>query len=619
MLQTLKQALHLQRQGRLKDAEKFYRRVLEQEPNNPHALNLLGALCVNTDRAEEAVTLIKQALVARPEDPQALANLALALKTLGNKDEAIACLKRSLALKADNAFALNTLGSLLLESGKPEEAIGYYKKALQLDPNSADCLCNLSSALHALKQHRQALLTGQRALNLDARNPQAHHNLAEIYRAQSKFIDAIKHYELALQLKPDYYEAMLNLAHTQREAENPDAALVLLEKLIALQPANHKALNALGLLKEQLGEPEAAARHFKQSISMAPDAAISHYQLSQIKSRESTADEIAAMEALYSDPSQDAQNKALLAFALAPAYEQKGRYDDAFETWAAGNAIKAAKSPFNQADKNAFYQSVASCSVSAKKRLGSDSGCRDNRPLFIMGMPRSGNTLTGQILSSHSQISSLGEVSFAHDMADKVEELTGKKYPQGLEQLSQEHCIQLGKDYDDRIPKNLSQQAYVIDNTPLNFQHLGLISLALPEAKFIHCHRDPVDTCFSIFKIPFGDNQSYAHDLVSLGEHYNSYLALMDEWKCLLQGRILDVRYEDTVEDIEKQSRRILNFLDLPFEQSMLEFHLSKDLVRTPSTSQVRRPIYKSAVKAWKRYEDHLAPLIKALAEGHRC
>ena len=302
-----------------------------------------------------------------------------------------------------------------------------------------------------------------------------------------------------------------------------------------------------------------------------------------------------------------------MAFALAPAYQQKERYDDAFNSWSEGNAIKARKSPYNETEKDSFYQSVARHSSAALERLGPGSGTPDKRPLFIMGMPRSGNTLTGQILSSHSKVSSLGEVSFAYDLAEKIEQLTGQKYPEGLDKLSPEQCRKLGESFSSRIPEKYSNQAYVIDNTPLNFQHLGLLSLVLPNAKFILCHRDPVDTCWSMFKIPFGDNQSYAHDLRSLGKHYCSYRALMGEWSKLLEGKILNVSYEETVEDIEKQSRRIFDFLGLPFEESVLSFHESKDLVRTPSTSQVRKPIYKNAVEAWKKYEDHLGPLIDSL------
>lgn len=613
MLETLKAALHLQRQGNLQEAERFYRRVLGQEANNVHALNLLGALCVNTNRPEEGTRLIRQALLVRPDDPQALVNLALGLRQLGKIDEAIPCLERSLSLKSDNAFALNSLGSLLLDSGRAEEAVVQYKKAAQLNPDSADIWCNLSSALNDIKQHTHALKAARRALEIDNRKPQAHHNLAEIYRAQSKFDQAIEHYNIALELNPNYFDAMLNLAQTHREAENPEAAVSILDMLISLQPDNPEIFSAMGLLQEQLGEPDKAANYFKQSIAITPGRAQSHYQLSQIQGRKSTDEEIADIEDLLTNEALSEQSRIHLTFALAPAYQQKKRYDDAFNSWSEGNGIKAKKTPYNETEKDRFYQSVARHSSAALERLGPDSGSEDTRPLFIMGMPRSGNTLTGQILSSHSQISSLGEVSFAYDIAAKIEQLTGQKYPEGLTNLTQEQCRQLGDSFNSRIPEKYSDQTYVIDNTPLNFQHLGLLSLALPQARFILCYRDPVDTCWSMFKIPFGDNQSYAHDLRSLGKHYCSYRVLINEWKNLLGSKILEVSYEETVEDIEKQSKRMLDFLGLPFEESVLSFHESKDLVRTPSTSQVRKPIYKSAVEAWKKYEEHLDPLIESL------
>lgn len=613
MLQTLKQAYQLQRQGDLAGAEQLYRQVLDQEAGNIPALNLLGALCVNSGRPVEAIELIERALAIKPDDPQALANLALGLKDTGKTEEAIDCLKRSLTLKGDNPFVLNSLGSLMLGAGRPHEAISIYKKALLLDADYVDCWCNLACALNELKQHEKAVLAARKALGIDPQKTQAHHHLADTCRAQSRFDEAIKHYNRALKLKPDYFEAMLNLAHTHREAENPEASSTLLKRLIDMHPGKAESYNAMGLLQEQIGEPEEAANYFRKSISIAPDVALSHYQLAQIQGRKSTGEELSAIEGLIVKEKISKQDKSLLSFALARAYEQRERYQDAFDAWAQGNAIKAARIPYNEAEKNQFYQSVVKHTSTAFRRLGTDAGSEDNRPLFIMGMPRSGNTLTGQILSSHSAISSLGEVSFAHDLVEMIEALTGQKYPEGLDKLTTEQCKQLGETFNARIPENFADSSYVIDNTPLNFQHLGLLSLALPQAKFILCHRDPIDTCFSMFKLPFGDNQSYAHDLVSLGQHYNGYRVLMDHWKSLLPGKILAVGYEETVTDIETQSRRMLDFLGLPFEESVLNFHESKSLVRTPSTSQVRKPIYKHAVHAWKRYEKQLQPLIKAL------
>jgi hypothetical protein len=179
--------------------------------------------------------------------------------------------------------------------------------------------------------------------------------------------------------------------------------------------------------------------------------------------------------------------------------------------------------------------------------------------------------------------------------------------------LTADQYAELGDYYMSRhLAKNLDAQ-YVVDKTPLNFQYIGLLGLALPQAKFIHCHRNPVANCYSIHRMTFDEKQTYAHDLTALGKYYTRYWKLMQRWKTMFPDRILDVRYEDTVADIEKQSRRILDFLDLAFEEKVLEFHKTERLVKTPSASQVRQPIYTDSVEAWKNYEKHLGPLIDNL------
>jgi hypothetical protein len=228
-------------------------------------------------------------------------------------------------------------------------------------------------------------------------------------------------------------------------------------------------------------------------------------------------------------------------------------------------------------------------------------------------MPRSGTSLTEQILASHSEVAGAGELSYAYDMAHRIRDITQQAFPDNMKLLSAQQLLELGEYYLSRHkPDNLAHR-YVVDKTPLNFQYIGLLGLALPGAKFIHCHRDPVQNCFSIHKMPFDKKQAYAHSQEALGLYYNRYWKLMQRWKAQFPGRILDVRYEDTVAYIETQGRRMLDFLDLPFEESVLDFYKTKRLVKTPSASQVRQPIYGDAVQAWRKYEQHLGPLIEAL------
>ncbi len=613
-MQRLKQALHLQQQGKLKEAESLYRQVLESEPNHIHGLNLLGALCVNSARPSEAVELIGRALEIKPDDPQALFNFALGLKEFGRYKEAVQALQKSLSLNPKNIAAMNALGSVLFDSGAPLEAIPLYQRALELQPDYTECWCNLSATLRETKQFDAALVAAEKALELAPKAPQVHSNLADLYRAQALFKEAAQEFQTVLNLAPGNPKAMINLANTYRESDQPEAAQDVLQQLLELEPKYAEAHNSLGYLQEQSGDRSAAGESFQKSILANPDKAIPHYRLAQLKGRKTSEEEVAAVQALLERSDIKDEERRYLFFALAVASDKEGLPDRAFEAWRQANNIEAKRFPYDELDTRTYYQAVAEALSNNVSRLKLSSAPQLNAPLFIIGMPRSGTTLTGQILASHSSISSLGEVSFAYDMAASVVKKIGTEYPEGIDNLSLEEIGQLGREYTGRYPESLSDQVYVIDNTPLNFPHIGLLSMALPNAKFIHCVRDPVDTCFSIYKLPFAGAQSFAHDLKALGTKYSDYWKLMKQWQKMLSGRILDVQYEETVADIEAQSRRMFEFLDLPYEDSVLEFHKSKSLVRTPSASQVREPIYSDAVQAWKKYEAHLGPLIESLS-----
>jgi tetratricopeptide (TPR) repeat protein len=372
----------------------------------------------------------------------------------------------------------------------------------------------------------------------------------------------------------------------------------------------------LGVLEEQMGRPEKAASFFQRAIDSAPGMAIAHYYLSQIRGRRTTDEEFAAMRKIWEGHESTPNDRMFLAFGLARALEQRGDYGAAFEFISHGNRIKAEMQPYDDADAAQFMEALADCAESLRTRLGDRAGFEDGRPVFVLGMPRSGTSLTEQVLSSHSQVIGAGELSFAYDMAHRVRDLTGKAFPGNLAELSGEQLKELGAYYMGRHREEHLLGRHVVDKTPLNFQYVGLLGLALPGAKFIHCHRDPVQNCFSIHKMPFDKRQAYAHSLTALGQYYRRYQNLMDRWKALFPGRILDVCYEDTVADIEAQGRGILDFLGLPFEENILDFHKTRRLVKTPSASQVREPIYRDALASWRKYETQLAPLIDALGSS---
>lgn len=614
ILRLLEDGFAAQRAGDRALAERNYRRVLEFEPANIHALNLLGALCVNAGRPAEAVELMARALAAGSEDAQTHANIALAYKDLGQFARAADHFQRSLRLNPQAPVVLNNLGNVLRLLERPAEAVANYEAALRLQPGYAECWSNLAAALNEANRCEQGLQAVDRALQCDPRLPQAWNNRGDLLLGLGRYPEAIECYRKAIDLDPRYATALINLARAQRDANDPDAALATLRTVLELEPANPQAMHVLGVLREQLGDREAAAECFLAAIRVTPEMTIAHYNLAQIKGRRSTDEELEAMTALWERDDLAPTGRVYLAYGLSRAHELRSNHDQAFAFLAAGNRIKAQASPYDDDEAARYMDAMAVASEAAFVRHGREVGHPDEQAVFVLGMPRSGTSLTEQILASHSQVAGAGELSFAYDTVRRIRDLTGRPFPQGMALLSAAQYADLGRYYMSRHAATDLERRIVVDKTPLNFQYIGLLALALPRARFIHCHRDPIANCYAIHRMPFDQRQTYAHDLAALGKYYTRYWNLMQRWKALFPDRILDVRYEDTVADTERQSRRILEFLELPFEDSVLRFYETQRLVKTPSASQVREPIYSESLAAWKKYEKHLQPLIENLA-----
>jgi tetratricopeptide (TPR) repeat protein len=407
---------------------------------------------------------------------------------------------------------------------------------------------------------------------------------------------------------------MLNMGRALRDLDRPDDALRILQQALELEPNNPEVHHVMGVLHEQMGDREQAADSFRSAISVAPGMAIAHYYLAQLRGRETSAEEFEQLMELWQRDAMLDNDRMFLAFAIARASEKRGDHEQAFHFIEQGNRIKAQQQPYDDADTARFLEALAGSAQRALDRLGPEPGQPDERPVFVLGMPRSGTSLTEQILASHGEVAGTGELSYAYDAAHRVRDMTRQKFPENLDLLSAGQFRELGGYYLSRHQnENLAFRRFV-DKTPLNFQYIGLLALALPGARFVHCHRDPVQNCYSIHKIPFDKKQAYAHSLEALGMYYSRYWQLMQRWKAMFPGRILDLAYEETVTDTEGQARRLADFLGLEFEPRMLDFHRSERLVKTPSASQVRQPIYSSALESWRPYASHLAPLIEHLA-----
>lgn len=615
-MQKLEAGYQAQRSGDLEQAERLYKQVLDSEKDNIHALNLLGMLCVNSFRPDEAISYIEQALQRVPDNPQSHTNIGLAYKDCGDAKKAAHHFRESIKLDPDNPDVYNNLGNVLRVLDKPKEAVQSYEKALQLNRDFAECWSNLAAALNETGQQKPALKAVGRALELDPSLAQAYNNRGDIYLAQARYERALAEYTRATELSPKYVAALINMARVQRDMDAPEDATQTLGLALDLEPENPEALLVQGVLHEQMGDRNSAAASFQAAIQSAPEMTVAHYYLSQIRGREGTDEEFAAMRRLEEHVNLNDNAKMYLGFGLYRAYEQREQYDKAFAHLADGNRIKAASTPYDDRETAQYIESIVECAEASIERLGDRPGKRDSRPVFVLGMPRSGTSLTEQILASHSAVAGAGELSFAYDTAHSIRDMTGEKFPDNMKLLSAEQYAELGDQYMARHSTESLAAQYVVDKTPLNFQYIGLLGLALPDARFIHCHRDPIANCFSIHRMPFDEKQTYAHSLEALGKYYTRYWNFMQRWHALFPDRILDMCYEDTVANIESQSRRMLQFLELPFEEGVLEYHKTKRLVKTPSASQVRQPIYKDRLAAWRKYEKHLGPLIEHIKTG---
>ncbi len=610
---ALENGYNLMQSGNAARAENQFLAALEQDPENVHALNLLGMLYVNNFRPEDAILCINKALKHAPNNAESHANLGLAHTYQGQLDKAVEHFRRSIRLAPDNPMTYNNLGNVLREQGKPRDAIREYERALGMKPDFGMCWSNFAAALNEAEQRKAAHRAVHRAIELEPDLAQAHNNRGDILLAEARYKEALESYETAARLSPKYTTAMINMARVQRDMDSPDAALATLNRVLEIEPENPQARHVLGVLREQMGDKSKAAEAFQAAIDAAPGMGVAHYHLAQIRGRQSSDEELEAMREQWDKGGMRDHDRMYFAFALARVYEEREAYDESYRFIAEGNAIKARMLPYDDEDTGRFLDGLVKSASGLKATVPGPQGFPDPRPVFVLGMPRSGTSLTEQVLASHSDVAGAGELSYAYDMAHRVRDITGQAFPENVKLLTAEQLRGLGEYYLSRHqPKNLAA-AHVVDKTPLNFQYIGLLGLALPGARFIHCYREPVQNCFSIHRLPFDKKQAYAHSQDSLGLYYNRYWRLMQSWKQMFPGRILDVRYEDTVEDIEAQSRRMLEFLDLSFEPGVLEFYKSRRLVKTPSASQVRQPIYQDALQSWRRYEKHLGPLINAL------
>jgi len=683
--QAMVLANQLQAQGNLQQSEHLLRQILQQQPQHPFALHLLGVIAYQAGKLPQAAELVQHALtlngqvalfhanlceilrqlkqltpaITHGESATALdPNMAMAHSNLGiayfdrkEYDKAEACQQRALAIEPNFAPSLNNLGSVWRERGDHEKALDLYRKAAAANPNYLEPLNNLGALLLEEDRIPEAEEVLRKALQLNPNYPESLCNMGGVHLAQEENELALEHYRKALALRPVYVEAQMGLAKTLQameqldEAElaairaiqfdetNPKAHALLAgihtemaqpalaeaeyERALQLKPDSGDALLGLGHLCTENGQLARARELFQRALASKPDDIAARIHLVQNDKVSADDEHFAALRAEEKKMAEFSDNRKIsLHFALGKCYDDTGDADRAFEHYLAGCKLKRAKFSYDPAA--AARQFVELEEIFSKDFIDRLRGSGDpsDKPIFVLGMPRSGTTLTEQIIASHPDVFGAGELPDLLRIAHRKTHPDVETFPANLAHLDTATLRAWAEEYLACIMQRAPQAKHITDKMPANFFAVPLIHLMLPNAKIIHVKRNPVDTCVSCFTRLFHRKQEHTYDLAELGRYYADYARLMDHWRRVLPaGAFYDVQYEAIVADMEGEARKLLDYCGLEWNAACLDFHKTQRQIRTASVVQVRQPIYATSVERWRKYEKFLGPLLEELGD----
>jgi tetratricopeptide (TPR) repeat protein len=608
--------------GQFAEAEVAYRKILEIRPGWAEVHNNLGTVLKDQGKLDQAVAEYGRAVTLRPDLAELHNNLGTALKDQGELDQAAAHYEQALALKPDYAEAHNNLGNLLKSRGKLDQAVAHYQQALAFRPNLVEAHNNLGVVLADQGKFDQAAAHYEQALALRPDLAEVHNNFGNALRDQAKLDQAVATYEQALALRPDLVEAHNNLGIVLAELGKYDQAVARYERALALKPDYAEAHNNLGNALKDQGKFDEANARFAHVLAFHPDHAETHYNRADIKTFCPGDADLAALEALAADTRRlPASKMVYIHLALSKAYEDVGDYPRAFEQMVKGNALKRREVVYDEAACRQTFRLIADVFDSGFLARFAGVGDPSSTPIFVLGMPRSGSTLVEQILASHPQVQAAGELANLTFLANGMFDSDGGRipFPASVRTFGSNDFRRMGEAYLASLPAPAEGKIRITDKMPVNFLYVGLIRSILPNARVIHTLRDPVDTCISCFSRLFTSGLTFSYDLAELGRYYRRYSQLMAHWQAVLPaGTMLDVSYENVVDNLEQEARRMIDYCGLPWDDRCLSFHKTKRPVRTASNVQVRRPVYRSSVGRWRRYETFLLPLLAELDGSDR-
>lgn len=600
--------------GQQDGATTSYRRALQINPDYAEAHNNLGISLQETGQLEDAVASYRRAIQIKPGYAEPNNNLGTALRELGRLDDAVASYRRALQINPNFAQAHNNLGVALLDLGQLDAAAASYRLALQIKPDYAEAHYNFGNVLRRFGQLGEAAESYRRAVEFNPAYIDAYTNLSVVLRHLGKFDDAadiLLHAQQATSIRAE--ELQVGLAMVYRDQGRITEAEAICRKALTIKPDLVCAITFMAALASDKGLFTEAEDWYRRAILIDPESSAAWGGIALL--RKMTLDDTPWLSEAQriAEKNLAPPDEAYLRYSIGKYFDDVNDADQAFASYRRANEL--ARSQEAKYDRAQQEQTVAVIArlydrnwVCRKRENASPSA----RPVMIVGMPRSGTSLTEQIVASHPSAFGAGELPFWSSFAASDE---SSAFNAAVSDIVLE---KVANDYLQLLESFSSDALRVVDKMPGNFMLVGLIHAAFPNARIIHMQRNPLDTCLSAYFQPFESGHPYTYDLEDLAHYYSQYLRIMQHWRTALpEGAMLEVPYESLVDDQEGWSRKILEFIDLPWDPRCLDFHKTVRTVSTVSKWQVRQKIGKSSVERWRKYEKFVGPLQPLLQATH--
>jgi tetratricopeptide (TPR) repeat protein len=504
----------------------------------------------------------------------------------------------------------NLIGACYKELGHLEGAAKMFEAAVSINPKYAEAHFNLGVIYQALDRLEDAVDSYMKAIAITPNYPEAYNNLGTSLYELGRIQSSIENLEWAIAYKHDFSEAHNNLGRSLNDFGRVRDAIKSFKEAITHNPNYTKAYFNLALSLKDIGDKEGFLKNIEKTLDIKPEWGAANYHLSQVKKHTKNDPMIFKMLSLLERDDLNMTDRVNLNFALAKSFEDIGSHSEQFKFLDEGNNLRRKELNYS-IERDIILFSKIKEGFNPLPSISNQTLSKPNslKPIFIVGMPRSGTSLVHQILDSHNEVYGAGELnSLNKSIFPFIRENNNK----GESGFSSKDLHSIREQYLDSLMSLNVKESVIVDKMPINFRYIGFILMAFPEAKILHMKRDSMATCWSIYKSFFNGN-AYSFNQNDLAQYYGLYRDLMGFWDELFPNQIYDVCYEDLTTNQEAETRNLLKYCELEWDDNCLNFHKNMTAVKTTSSMQVRKKMYQGSSEVWKKYEAYLQPLIKGL------